>query len=111
MPVLLREVYGTFACDPIPYTINISKEAPAGCYAPPFPPTGVLIMPYPDQFETTAYYYRIIDRLVDHYRSVGYVAQVYDWERQLRNIADLSDLRYLANKADFLYTNTKTLPL
>ena len=68
-------------------------------------------MAYEDQFKTTAYYYGIINRLIAYYQTAGYVNAVRDWERQVSNIADLPDLRYLANKAQFMYNKVKNSPL
>ena len=60
-------------------------------------------MSYEDNFKSPAHYYKRINRLVDHYRSLGYVNLVYDWERGISKVADLPDLRYLANRADSIY--------
>ena len=68
-------------------------------------------MAYQDQFKSTAYYYGIINRLVDRYRERGYIHAVAEWEKAVTKIADYPDLRMLAKKADFLYTNLKTSPL
>ena len=68
-------------------------------------------MAYQDQFKPTEYYYGIINRLIDRYRERGYIHAVADWEKAIEKIADYPDLRSLAKKADFLYTNLKTSPL
>lgn len=62
-------------------------------------------MSYKDQFRSPSFYYVSINRLIKLYTERGYVNMVYDWERSLRNVADMPDLKRLARKADYLYTN------
>ena len=54
-------------------------------------------MTYEDQFK--------INKLVDFYRDRGYVNLVHDWEKAITKVADLPDLRYLADRAEHLYYN------
>lgn len=58
---------------------------------------------YNDQFKKPSHYYKKINRLVDHYRHNGYVHLVSDWEGLVSKIADMSDLRRLANRASDIY--------
>lgn len=65
-------------------------------------------MSYEDQFRKPTYYYGKINKLVDHYRNLGYVHLVNDWEKAITKIADLPDLRRLANRAEDIYYSYET---
>ena len=60
-------------------------------------------MSYEDQFRKPEYYYHKINRLVDHYRNCGYVNLLNDWEKAITKIADMPDLRRLADRANEIY--------
>jgi len=67
-------------------------------------------MTYEDQFKSPKYYYNKINQLVDHYRELGYVNLVNDWEKAITKIADIPDLCRLADRANESYYSFRTAP-
>ncbi|QIN96703.1 hypothetical protein [Synechococcus phage S-N03] len=65
-------------------------------------------MTYEEQFKSPKYYYGKINKLVDHYRENGYVNLVNDWEKAITKIADMPDLRRLADRANEIYYSYQT---
>ena len=63
-----------------------------------------------NQFKSPKHYYNKINRLVDHYRELGYVNLVSDWEKAITKIADMRDLCRLADRANEIYYSLQTAP-
>ena len=61
-------------------------------------------MAYHENFEPPAVYFARIYKLVDAYKSRGFVALVSDWKKMISMVNDYPDLKVLSRKAEFLYS-------
>ena len=60
-------------------------------------------MSYHENFEPPEVYFSRINKLIEAYKSRGFVVSVNDWEKMVSMISDYPDLKRLSSKAEFLY--------
>ena len=60
-------------------------------------------MSYHENFEDPEVYFARINKLIEAYKSRGFVVSVSDWEKLVSMICDYPDLKRLSKKAEFLY--------